>query len=73
MKFGFNKGGLTVNSKPFNPLNLSVNEKGIESDALPEQKDPFEMLSALASLKGSTAEMTQQDKVRCLQSLTKNK
>lgn len=61
MKIGFNKRGLTLNSKDFNPLNITVGGYGIESAEnhnILREVDPFEVLSTLATAKdkGNTRE-----------------
>ncbi len=73
MKIGFNKDGLTLNSKKFDPLNFSINGHGLESDmsrsSSHSQTDPFEVLESLSSLKGE--EVSKLDKIKTLQSIVK--
>ncbi|NLW23747.1 MAG: hypothetical protein GXY91_00605 [Clostridia bacterium] len=71
MKIGFSKKGLTLNSKEFNPLNISVNGFGLETQdlKLPIDIDPFEVLEGLAQARG--AEVTQEQKIKILQETLK--
>ncbi|KNF08061.1 hypothetical protein CLPU_10c01160 [Gottschalkia purinilytica] len=69
MKIGFGKDGLTLNSKKINPLNLSVNGHGIESDYPIKAVDPFEILSSLASIDLSDEKTTRKDKIEALQKI----
>ncbi|MEW6622863.1 MAG: hypothetical protein AB1420_07025 [Bacillota bacterium] len=69
MKIGFSQSGLTINSKKFDPLNLSVRGHGIESDGYINNVDAFEILEGLAACK--TPEATQLDKIKALQSVLK--
>lgn len=71
LKIGFGKDGLTLNSKKFDPLNLSVNGHGIESDRSLPQVDPFEILSTLASIKSAGDEVAKLDKIKALRSVVK--
>ncbi|NLZ38841.1 MAG: hypothetical protein GX893_04455 [Firmicutes bacterium] len=66
MKIGFTRNGLTLDSKPFNPLNLSVKGHGIETKELPKI-DAFEILEKLASARAEGA--TRFDQVKALQSI----
>ena len=68
-KIGFNKAGLTFDSKPFDPLNMSVKGYGIESDNKENDIDPFEVLSILASAKTSDEETSTGDKMHVLKAL----
>jgi hypothetical protein len=69
MKVGFNKNGLSINSKKFDPLNLSVRGFGIESDNEPNQIDTFEVLSILASAREEGA--SRLDQITALQNAYK--
>lgn len=65
MKIGFTRNGLTLDSKPFNPLDFSVNGHGIEStDELPKF-DAFEILEKLAGARGEG--VTREEQVKVLQ------
>ncbi len=66
LKVGFTKDGFTLNAKKFDPLNLSVDGHGLESDeSLKSERDPFEMLQTLATAKGE--EVSRVDKIKTLQ------
>ena len=67
----FQQKGLTLNSKEFNPLNISVNGFGLETQdlKLPIDIDPFEVLEGLAQARG--AEVTQEQKIKILQETLK--
>ncbi|WP_028309659.1 hypothetical protein [Desulfitibacter alkalitolerans] len=67
MKIGFTKDGLTLNSKKFDPLNITVNGHGIESNRTVENVDPFQLLEGLASCR--RPEATRLDQIRALQSV----
>ncbi|NLZ93154.1 MAG: hypothetical protein GX922_03930 [Firmicutes bacterium] len=67
MKIGFTRNGLTFDSKPFNPLNLSVNGHGIESTEELPKIDAFEILEKLAGARAEGA--TRLDQVKALQSI----
>jgi hypothetical protein len=67
LKIGFSKKGLTLDSKPFNPLNLSFRDYGIEyGDELPKI-DAFEILEKLAAARNEG--MTRADQIKVLQSV----
>lgn len=65
MKIGFNKGGLTIDGKKFDPLNLSVGEHGIENDDVMPTTEPFEVLENLSAARGEGA--SRLDQIRALQ------
>ncbi|HZK25871.1 MAG TPA: hypothetical protein VFC74_10885 [Oscillospiraceae bacterium] len=67
MKIGFTRKGLTLDSKPFNPLDFSVNGYGIESTDEPMQFDAFEILEKLAGARGEG--VTREEQVKVLQSI----
>ncbi|EEG78974.1 hypothetical protein [Dethiobacter alkaliphilus] len=67
MKIGFNKGGLTIDGKKFNPLDLSVDGHGIETDDNLPNAEPFECLENLSSARGEGA--TRLDQIRALRSV----
>jgi hypothetical protein len=68
LKIGFGKDGLTINSKKFNPLNMSVNGHGIESNEIGySQVDAFDILEKLSAAQGS--EVSKVDKLKALQSI----
>jgi hypothetical protein len=67
LKICFNKEGLTLNSKKFDPLNITVNGHGLESNMEISNVDPFEILESLSSSKNPEA--TKQDKIKALQSV----
>ncbi len=46
MKIGFNKDGLTLNSKKFHPLNFKTKNISLESDIPANGVDALEVLSA---------------------------
>ncbi|MCW3490605.1 hypothetical protein [Dethiobacter alkaliphilus] len=67
MKIGFNKGGLTIDGKMFNPLDLSVDGHGIETDGDLPNVEPFECLENLSAARGEGA--TRLDQIRALRSV----
>jgi len=72
LKVGFNKDGLTLNGKKFDPLNFTFMGHGIESDGTVKQTDAFEILDALTSVRTSGEEETPKvDKIRALKSIIK--
>lgn len=69
MKIGFNKEGLTLNSKKFDPLNLSVKGHGIESERSVNDIDALDILETLASVRTSNKEVSTTDKLNVLKTL----
>lgn len=69
LKIGFSKTGLTIDSKKFNPLNLSVNGHGFESNLDDIDVNPFEILGKLAEARNS--DMTKQEKVNVIKNVVK--
>jgi hypothetical protein len=69
LKIGFNKNGLTLNSKQFDPLNLSVNGHGIESDRSVNDVDAFDILESLASVRDSDKRATKSEGLDALKTL----
>jgi len=69
LKLGFSRDGLTLNSKPFDPLNLSVNNHGIESDRSVNTIDAFDILETLASVKDSEKRADKSDGIEALKTL----
>jgi hypothetical protein len=67
LKIGFSNGKLTLNSKEFNPLNLSVKGHGLECNEPIKTVDPFELLDSLASV--NNAQATREDKVKGLKAM----
>ena len=66
MRIGFSRKGLTLDSKPFNPLNFSVNGYGIESTEEPPSFDAFEILEKLAAARSEG--VTRAEQIKILQS-----
>jgi hypothetical protein len=71
LKIGFGENGLTLNSKEFDPLNISVNGHGIESTRSVNKVDPFEAMANLAAIRSESSQSTRMDKIKALQSVIK--
>lgn len=69
MKIGFNKNGLTFNSKQFDPLNFTVNGHGLESDRSDSNVDAFDILESLASVRDSDKRATKSEGLDALKTL----
>jgi len=71
LKVGFNKDGLTLNGKKFDPLNFTFMGHGIESDGTVKHTDAFEIIDALTSVRSSGEETPRVDKIKALRSVIK--
>jgi hypothetical protein len=66
---GFDKDGLKINQKKFNPLKMSVNGYGVDFDDTTKEVNPFDLIKELSAVKDMEDTRSKSDKISILESM----
>lgn len=69
MIIGFDKEGLKMNNKKFNPLKLSVKGYGLDMDSISKDTKPLDTLKELYAIKNGSSTRSTIDKIDNLESI----